>query len=231
MLGRSALLAATGSNLPDIIRTGLVLNLDAGNAASYPGSGTVWADLSGNGNNGTLIDGVGYSGANGGYLILTGGYVNLGDPSSLRFGTGDWAFECFVRPNNIQQAGAAGAQLASKTFGEFEAFWYNSQFGHFIAGSSRIYSLSDWSNGIWYQIVFSKQSGVYTFYRNAIDSGQTINSNNISAAGNPWLIGARSPSGGGPLAGNIPIVRMYNRALSAAEVSQNFNALRGRYGI
>lgn len=50
---------------PKIVTDGLVLCLDAGNVKSYPGSGTVWNDLSGNDNNGTLVNGVGYSGTNG----------------------------------------------------------------------------------------------------------------------------------------------------------------------
>jgi hypothetical protein len=56
----------------DIVRDGLVLNLDAGNPASYPGTGTTWTDLSGNGNNGTLVNGVGYSSDNGGSLVFDG---------------------------------------------------------------------------------------------------------------------------------------------------------------
>jgi hypothetical protein len=50
------------SHSPKIITDGLVLCLDAGNPKSYPGSGTTWTDLSGNGNNGSLENGVGYNG-------------------------------------------------------------------------------------------------------------------------------------------------------------------------
>lgn len=52
--------------MPDIVRSGLVLNLDAAEPASYPGTGTTWYDLSGNGNNGTLVNGPTYNSANGG---------------------------------------------------------------------------------------------------------------------------------------------------------------------
>jgi hypothetical protein len=55
-----------------IVTNGLVLLLDAGNPASYPGSGTTWFDLSGNGNNGTLVNGVGYNSDNGGSLVFDG---------------------------------------------------------------------------------------------------------------------------------------------------------------
>ena len=53
-----------------IITSGLILNLDAGNVASYPGSGTTWTDLSGNGNNGTLINGPTFNSSNGGSILF-----------------------------------------------------------------------------------------------------------------------------------------------------------------
>ena len=63
---------STISNFPSIITSGLVLHLDAGNAASYPGTGTTWTDLSGNSRNGTLTDGPTYSSANGGSIVFDG---------------------------------------------------------------------------------------------------------------------------------------------------------------
>jgi hypothetical protein len=59
-------------NNPRIITDGLVLALDAGNPKSYPGSGTAWTDLSGNGNTGTLVNGTGYNSGNGGSLVFDG---------------------------------------------------------------------------------------------------------------------------------------------------------------
>ena len=56
--------------MPDIVRDGLVLNLDAGEPSSYPGTGTAWTDLSGNGNTGTLTNGPTYSSANGGSIVF-----------------------------------------------------------------------------------------------------------------------------------------------------------------
>jgi hypothetical protein len=55
-----------------IVQSGLVLNLDAGVSSSYPGSGTTWTDLSGNGNNGTLVNGPTFSSDNGGNIVFDG---------------------------------------------------------------------------------------------------------------------------------------------------------------
>ena len=65
---------------PDVSESGLVLALDAGNLKSYPGSGTTWTDLSGRGNTGTLVNGVGYNGSNLGSLVFDGvdDYVQFG---------------------------------------------------------------------------------------------------------------------------------------------------------
>ena len=69
-----------------IVSSGLVLHLDAGNASSYPGSGTTLTDLSGSGNNGTLVNGPTYSSANGGSLSFDGvnDYVSVSNTSQLR---------------------------------------------------------------------------------------------------------------------------------------------------
>jgi hypothetical protein len=57
---------------PDIADSGLTLCLDAGNPVSYPGTGTTWADVSGQGNNGTLVNNPAFNSANGGILVFTG---------------------------------------------------------------------------------------------------------------------------------------------------------------
>jgi len=62
---------AVGYN-PRIVTDGLVLALDAGNTKSYPGSGTTWTDLSGNGNTGTLTNGPTFDSANGGSIVFDG---------------------------------------------------------------------------------------------------------------------------------------------------------------
>ena len=59
-------------NPQPIVSSGLVMHLDAGNVASYSGSGTTWTDISGNGNHGTLINGVGFTSSNNGALVFDG---------------------------------------------------------------------------------------------------------------------------------------------------------------
>ena len=61
-----------GSSGPDLVQNGLVLALDAADKNSYVGSGTTWRDLSGNSNNGTLINSPTFSGGNGGNFSFDG---------------------------------------------------------------------------------------------------------------------------------------------------------------
>jgi hypothetical protein len=82
---------------PDIVENGLVLHLDAANPRSYPGTGTGWFDLSGLGNNGTLINGVSYNTSNNGIFTFdnTDDYVSL--PNDLGYTTSFSAFAWFRR--------------------------------------------------------------------------------------------------------------------------------------
>jgi hypothetical protein len=76
-----------------------VLHLDAGDAGSYPGSGTAWTDLSGTGNNGTLTNGPTYSAANGGQIVFDGtnDFAEIAGSASLAFNTGDFTIECWFK--------------------------------------------------------------------------------------------------------------------------------------
>ena len=93
------------SSGPDVIDTGLVLALDAADRNSYPGSGTTWRDLSGNGRNGTL-NGVGYNSANGGSLSFDGvnAYVDFGNSSVFNQSGGkSFTITCWALFNSATQ--------------------------------------------------------------------------------------------------------------------------------
>jgi hypothetical protein len=91
---------------PEINESGLVLCLDAGNTKSYPGSGTTWTDLSGNGNTGTLVNGPTYSSANGGSIVFDGSndYIQTNfnyslTSSNTEFTCAAW-YKCFPEANS-----------------------------------------------------------------------------------------------------------------------------------
>jgi hypothetical protein len=120
---------------PRIVTDGLVLALDAANSLSYPGSGTTWTDLSGKGNNGTLVNGPTFDQANGGSIVFDGtdDYVNL--PDGLLSGTGDFTI--------IQWVQCDGAGIGT-TFGNFGAgtlqFGWSASYVFLWLGNSSAYA-------------------------------------------------------------------------------------------
>jgi hypothetical protein len=210
---------------PNIVTSGLALNLDAGNTASYPGSGTTWTDLSGNGNNGTLISGPTFDSANGGSIVFDGtnDYVNFStysQPPYLTTTSFTWSIWLLYfgssAGNGVILGSRAGAtsEFTKLTPTNFE--YYPNNTGNNIPSS------------VWVNITLVKNGTTLLYYQNNILVAS--NSSSQEKPSKPFYI-ASDPSSGEYFGGKISTVSVYNRALSAAEVAQNFNTLRGRYGI
>jgi hypothetical protein len=214
-----------------IVQSGLVLNLDAGVSSSYPGSGTTWTDLSGNGNHGTFtnMDGTNFNSANGGSLTFDGSneYAPIGT-SQFPFGASPGTLSSWARTNTIS-AGfrwtvSYGQAVTSQSrfLGFNGTTYYFGGFGNDITAPG--VPLNTWFNMV----------GVYDgtnasmYINGALVSGPTAKSWNTVA--NNAQIG-RQTNGTEYWSGNISQVQIYNRALTATEITQNFNALRGRYGL
>ena len=222
---------------PSIVLNGLVLALDAANTKSYPGSGTTWTDLSGRGNTGTLTNGPTYSSANGGSIVFDGAddYIN---GSSFTPNITNKTLSGWVKLSSTTQQGGGLINLQSDDGATFDAIVYNETNNGWGFGSNG-FARTGWSGvketstSDWVNIVATYENLNYKMYRNGIliytlTSFNALNFNFSSKS----LVGYRHTGGiGAFLSGNIAQTQIYNRALSAAEVSQNFNALRGRYGI
>lgn len=222
---------------PRIITDGLVLCLDAANTKSYPGSGTTWTDLSGRGNNGTLVNGVGYSSSNLGSLSFDG--VNdYGRITSNIFNNTLPNFSISIWYKNSVNGILFGNHYHGAVW---ESIWTsNTDFGvngaadpttnrQFLAFTSPPYN-------VWNNIVFVNNSS--SSYMKVFNGGIEIATKTATVI--PWnssiipTIGAQLQNTGqivSPINGNISSILIYNRALSAAEILQNFNAFRGRFGI
>ena len=226
-----------------IIQDGLVLNLDAGASTSYPGIGTSWTDLSGSGNTGTLVNGVGYNSGNGGSLSFDGVDDYVIKSSWTNSPTNNFSIGCWVRfSDNIndryvlsfgRDTGGASGGLALFAYG-FDAV---SNALIFECGSTvgRVSSGIVPSLGIWYYLTATADATNTRFYLNG-ELKNTSSQGSGAIASNPTLsIGSYVSGSGNPStyfhSGNISQVSIYNRALTASEIQQNFNALRGRFGI
>ena len=207
---------------PSIITNGLVLALDAANTKSYPGSGTAWTDISGRGNTGTLTNGPTYSSANGGSIVFDGtnDYVNCGNPS---ISVGKITVNSWVKITT----GSVFQHIVDSATDTWHLAILNDNRPYFFNGSTFHTTASILNVGQWYMLT-GVQGTTLDIYINGILS-QSIASN-INVTTNNVFVGAYQNT---PryLNGNIAQVSVYNRALTAAEVSQNFNALRSRFSI
>ena len=220
-----------------IVQQGLVLNLDAGNPYSYAGSGTTWYDVSGTGNNGTLTNGPTYNSTNGGVIVLDGvdDYITCANSTSLQI-TSALTLEIWFY--NTAAVDGLGMIVKGPLSSDYDYMLY-------LSGSSTtVYFYKKDSGGNshyggvtlsllnrWLHIVVTHTSGgLYIMYVNGVASdSSTFANSSIRSSSNNLLIGA----GWNPdyFYGNIGETRIYNVALSAAQVLQNYNATKGRYGL
>jgi hypothetical protein len=217
---------------PEIVGDGLVLALDAGNTQSYPGSGTTWRDLSGRGNTGTLTNGPTYSSANGGSIVFDGtnSYVEVASSTSFQYGSGNFTIELWAYFNTV-----SGTQLLiDPRNGNVNAitstiYLSGGIIRYYVGGVDRIVGTS-LSPNVWYHIYASREGTATKLFVNLTQVGSTYtDSNNYITC--PIRIG-RSTTTTSTFNGRMSSLRIYKgKALTAAEVSQNFNALRGRFGI
>ncbi len=224
---------------PKIVTNGLVMYLDAGNNRSYPGSGTSWTDLSRNGITGTLTNGPTFNSANGGSIVLDGtnDYIDCADLEIFKIST-TLTLEAWFRISTyVNWAGILGkSNVATGVYvmhlsplAQKIRFSYNSSTPwnvNVIDGNSTI------STNQWYHSVITSNGSVLNFYLNgALDKTQSISITFNTGAGFPVSIGQDPPGSNEFFNGRIALAKIYNRALSASEVLQNFNSMRGRYNI
>ena len=215
---------------PKTVTNGLVLALDAANVKSYPGSGTTWTDMSGQGNHGTLTNGPTYDANNKGTIVFDGvnDYVNIPNVLSSISGSNFHAFSFWFNSSNTT---ADTIPFSSGLAGNYYIQLNSSVFYVQIGPSYRTYSLST-SINTWYNVCFVKNgiNDAGDLYINSSLKSSYTGSITSTPSGLSSLFLGKYYSGY-LFVGNIPQVSIYNRALSANEVLQNFNALRGRYGI
>jgi hypothetical protein len=214
---------------PDVSESGLVLALDAGNLKSYSGSGTTWTDLSRTGNNGTLTNGPTYNSSNGGSIVFDG--INDYVYTPLNIDANPNTLCSWFKPSVVNSANGS-AIMATDNGGWDKGFEINSNVFAIHVGNSLTMTSIPAVINTWYYCCLSYTSSSMTFYVNGVNLWSAGSPG--STSGSTLEIGRAnylSGSGSRFFTGNIAQVSIYNRALTAAEIQQNFNSTRGRYGI
>jgi hypothetical protein len=233
-------------NEKNIVRSGLILHLDAGVSSSYPGSGTTWTDLTGNGYNAVLTNGPTYSTAGGGSIVLDGtndhALVNVN--SWIRSTSSTYTFSSFFYYNGSTNGGAPYSVMTSPNDNNNnDGFWQHLNLGPWywrtednVSGEfgGQVEASSGFSNGNWYHTATVVKTNSLSFYRNGILVSTISTSFNWANLRNDGTAYIYIGTGYGDLYfmnGNIGDFQMYNRELSASEILQNYNASRRRFKI
>jgi len=223
----------TISNIGRMIASGLVLDIDAGNPASYSGSGTTWIDLSGNNNNGTIVN--------------SPTYTSAGPSSYFSFGSGPSQRTSFTYQTPIQSASTAFTWdiwvypvanqdgyvlMGYRGTTPLEFYKITTQkFEMYPAEIFYLLPLNVWQNVT--AVYDGSQSGTNNMklYVNGANLGlRDSDQPTFKTSAMPFYVGG-DPTAGEYATARINRVAVYNRALSQTEITKNFNTFRGRFNL
>tara|TARA_Y100001937_G_scaffold124805_1_gene190269 strand:+ start:1941 stop:2666 length:726 start_codon:yes stop_codon:yes gene_type:complete len=238
------------SHSPNIVTDGLVLSLDAGDKISFSSGSTTWTDLSRNSNNGTLSVGTmgTVSGSNTIAFNGSSDEVSIANNSTLNFGSsGDFTLECIVKldtaDDNEMILGKQNGHFGQGYALRIEESGTSNNWGLQVhieqADGTQYRTITSQTIGQDYQhciVVCDRSATGVRIHRNG-DGGTSMGTlnDNLNSIGDidvsqEFTIGADS-GGARNIDGEIPIVRVYNKALSDKEALQNYNAVKNRFGI
>lgn len=224
-----------------VVRNGLTLYLDPANKKSYLGTGTAWNDLSGNSNNSTLVNGVGYSADNNGIMSFDGtnDYADISNAAIGNFGTNNFSVNCWFKATS----GSSGTRgVFSKynphsgpgtgwfIFARDGVIWV--RITQDLADPKEISEISvNVPTDSWYNVCITRDGVNFTLYINGNLQQQNVTSNIIDCSSTAPLRVGSGYSSGYYFQGVTGPGSIYNRALLAREIKQNFEAVRGRYNV
>lgn len=213
------------------VTTGLVLNFDAGNSASYPGSGTTWTDTASS-KVATLNSGATYSSSNGGVIVFNGtNNVPITGFTSL---ANNFTLECWYQANQVSSKyqpalyqtgtiGSLGFMMGYYASASPANSWKATKYG-----VVDIYIGTIPQNTNWHQVTYtySSTAGV-AVYVDGSSVGSYANTGNLSTSTTNKIGFGES----GNHNGSIGSIRMWNSVLSSAQVLQNYNGVKSKYGL
>jgi hypothetical protein len=221
---------------PRIVTDGLVFSVDAGNKKSYPGSGTTWYDLSGNNNNGTLQNGTALNSSNVGSFSFDNSNDYVSIPYNSIFNvTTQLTIEALVRFSGNSDDfifEKANVNTQYSLFSHSSDIVFRTHHSNGLHTQNPQKSSVGVVNGQWHHIVGSWDGSVKRIYVDGVLKNSVSRSGNLATRTTGSSIGRfGGTSSGYFFGGNIAKVSIYSKGLSASEVLQNYNALKGRFGL
>lgn len=227
---------------PRIVTSGLVLALDAGDVNSYAGSGTTWYDVSGNSNNGALTNGPLFNTSNIGLINFDGvnDYIDLLSPTSLVLNSGG-TIAAWCKWDSYN-----GSSWSNTIMGKGDSGWAAHHYILFKASGTNklLFSVSDGTNYLngsgpytrdiplntWFYVVATWDTASKKIYYNS-NLEQSVSSTIMPINSTSSVSIGRTGTNGYYLDGSISSLQVYNRALSASEIEQNYQAQKSRFGL
>jgi hypothetical protein len=228
---------------PPIVTNGLVLHLDAGSRKSYVGSGTAWSDLSGNNNSGSLVNTPTFNTANQGCLTFNGTSQLANLPNSATLQPTVFTISAHVYPsifNSNQRTIFSSYSQSPNVAGMALQIAGNNQIRVFVGNNTGVTNGTNYrdllNTGVqvpvntWSHITATYDGAtIRTYYNTVLNSTLGWAGGTAYAAANTASISA--VVGAGWFQGLISDVQLYNRALSATEITQNYNTFKTRFGL
>lgn len=205
---------------PEIATNGLIMCVDAASLKSYPGSGTTWSDISGNGNHLTLT----------GSPTFTSGVAQFNGTSqyaqnSLNLSTGTSTIIAASRYTT-----GTGGRVITSTVNNWLLGHWGSSVGNYYA-EGWVTSAGAGGNDTTWRIYVGTHDVTGDLYNFYINGSLSVGNVNGSAGPNGISVGRWGAGASEYSACEVAFVLAYNRVLTAAEIKQNYNALRGRFGV
>ena len=227
---------------PKIITDGLVLCLDAGDRKSYSGSGNTWTDRSGNGNNGTLTNGPTFSSDNNGLIQLDGTNDNIRTLWGANHNpyNNPITVSCWFKIDGLTKSMiilSTGQARGNNDSNQRLYFGINTtlseKFGWGIRssawGSSQITGITANTSDWFHVALVINSSNAYCYINNVLRDTKLVNSTYV--LNDELWVGTHNFDTDYEFHGKISNVMVYEKDLSEAERTQNYNATKGRFGL
>ena len=214
---------------PNIVTDGLVFAMDPGSTRSYPGTGTTAYNIINN-TSGTLNNGVTFSTSNGGYFDFDGtdDYISDFSNTGITHGNSNFSYFFWI---NLQGKPNYGTILENGSYGPCILIRYNTDGIQFYSMTTFVGEFSfDPSLDTWNNVGFVRSGNFINFYLNGVYVSQLAFSATVAPTANIF-IGTSQHATSQCFNGYIATAHIYTKALSSAEISQNYNAQRSRFGL
>jgi hypothetical protein len=223
---------------PNVVEDNMVLYLDAGNPMSYPGNGTTWTDISSNGSNATLLNGPTFSSNNCGVII----FDSTNDMATIPYNSNfnlcsilNWTISVWIRLNDTtgsfnsiisqwQQVFSGDAWILNHSNGTVGFIW-----APFSVNNNMFASNTPLIVGNWTIVVLVKSGSDFSLYQNTNLVGSFNNSGTKSVTYQVEM--GRYGGSGSYIGAQYSTVMIQHKALSISEIKQNYDSMKGRYGL